>query len=304
MKFSRFWAVIALSILLATQVGPAFAESVRVTVNATQITDTQISLRAGLMRLERRGNSNSARLKLASDELISEALMMQEAERLGITITDKQVADAYLNVARNLKISADKLNQVLSANGVNAGTLKDRLRAGLAWQAITQVVVMPRIQVSDLELEEQAAGELQETLSYDFVLKEVLFINPRGSKTSTSRRTAQANQYRKSFQGCDSAVELSLSYTDAAVINVGRRHATQLPDALANELVGLEVGGITKPRVVDNGVSMLAVCSKTAARDLTFIKSEIRQDVGTEKLKQEADTYLARLKERAVISYR
>jgi len=304
MKFFRLWAALAMTLMLAAQVGPAYAGVVRVTVNSTQITDTQITLRAGLMRLERRGSSNSARLKLASDELIDEALMMQEAQRLGIEVSNKQVADAYLNVARNLKISADKLDQVLSSNGVNAGTLKDRLRAGLAWQAITQVAVMPRIQVSDLELDQQASAQVEETLSYDFILKEVLFIIPRGSKTSSSKRTAQANQYRKSFQGCDSAVQLSLSYTDAAVIDVGRRHATQLPDALAKELVGLEVGGISKPRVVENGVSMLAVCSKTAARDLTFVKSEIRQEVGTKKLQAEADAYLARLKERAAISYR
>ncbi len=305
MKFTRFiFAISAMLLLAGSLTAPARADAVRVTVNGTLITDTQISLRAGLLRLEGRGSSNSARLQMASDELVEEALKLQEAERLKITVTDKQITEGYLGVARNLRVSVDKLNQILRASGVNVQTLKDRLKAGLAWQAITQTAVVPRVQISDLELDQKAAGALDDSSSYDYMLKEILFIIPKGSKTSASKRTAQANQYRKSFQGCDSAVDLSLSYTDAAVIDVGRRHATQLPDPIAKELAGLQNGGITKPRVSESGVSMLAVCSKSSARDLTFLKSELRQEQGTEKLQDEASDYLERLKERAAITYR
>ncbi len=275
-----------------------------VTVNGKVISNSEISLRAGLLRLERRGNSNNARLKMARDELIDEALKLQEAERLNIKVSDKQVNDSYLNVARNLKLSVNNLNKVLRDNGVSAETLKNRLRAGIAWQGVTQVAIMPRVQISDIELNQKAESQLEENMSYDFMLKEILFIIPKGSNISKSSRVAQANQYRKNFQGCDSAVELSLSYRDAAVLDIGRRHATQLPKALANELSRLNVGGITKPRVVERGISMLAICSKTAARDLTFIKNNLRQEAGNEKLKSESDAYLKRLKERATIIYK
>lgn len=304
MKLTRLLILLLLAAPLAGITAPVMADAVRITVNSTEITDTQISLRAGLLRLERRGSSNSERLKMASDELVDEALKFEEAERLGITVSDREVDEAFQNVARNLRMSVTNLNRVLSANGVNTGTLRDRLRAGLIWQKISQAAVMPRVQISDAELDAQAAEQLDDKMSYDYLLKEVLFIIPQGSGRSASSRTAEANQFRKSFQGCDTAVDLSLSYTDAAVIDVGRRHATQLPEALANELAGLQAGGITKPRVTDKGVSMLAVCSKTAARDLTFIKNDIRQEVGSEKLQDEAQAYLARLKERAAISYR
>jgi peptidyl-prolyl cis-trans isomerase SurA len=134
------------------------------------------------------------------------------------------------------------------------------------------------------------------------VLKEILFLTTGGR--SASSRTAEANQYRRSFTGCDGAVQLSLSYTDAAVVDIGRRHATQLPDAIANELAGINTGGITKPRVVDNGVSLLAVCSKASARDLTFIKDQIRAEQGNEAVEREAANYLANLRTKANIVYR
>ena len=277
------------------------AATIKIIVNDVAITDTQISQRAKLLQLERRGSSNSARRQLARDELIDEVLKLQEAERIGTRPTIAQVAQAYLNVSRNMRVSSDNLTRILSQNGVNSDTLKDRLRAAIAWNAVTTSVVAAQIQMSDAELEARAASEATEADSIDYILKEVLFIIPQGSNISSSRRTAQANQYRRSFQGCDSAVELSLSYTDAAVIDLGRRHATQLPDALANELAGLNEGGITAPRVVTNGVSMLAVCSKTVARDLSFATNELRQEVGSELLQAEAEKYLAELRNKANI---
>ena len=276
---------------------PSGAASVKVTVNGTAITDVQIAQRTKLHKLEGGGSS-----KAATKELIDDALQLGEAKRLGIVISDAEVGDAVLNVARNIKVSQDKLIQILNQNGVNVDTLRERLRAALAWSKVTQMAIMPRVQMSEAELDAQASQKLDQSNSFDYILKEVVFVIP-GGKGSASGRTADANRYRKSFQGCDNAVELSLSYTDAAVIDVGRRHATQLPPAIAKELAGINVGGITKPRVVEAGVSMLAVCSKAVAEDTTFIKSDLRQQAGSEALKAEAAAYLEELRSKARIVY-
>jgi peptidyl-prolyl cis-trans isomerase SurA len=240
--------------------------------------------------------------KAATNSLIEEQLQLQEATRLGILVTDGQVEDAFQQVARNVKMSTSKLNEVLRANGVSEATMKARLKAALAWQKVAEVAIKARVQISDLQLDQEAAAALDTDSSYDYILKEVLFITT--GKGSAASRTGQANQYRKSFTGCDSAVQLSLSYTDAAVRDMGRRHATQLPDALAQELAKLNVGGITKPRVTESGVSMLAICSKTAARDTTFVKNKLRNEQGTEAMKGEAEKYLAELRNKAQIVYR
>ena len=293
-------AIAALLVGLMIALGaalPAGAASVKVTVNGTPITDIQVAQRLKLFQLEGRSGS-----KAATQELIDEVLMLAEAKRLGITVSDAQVGEALLNVARNIKVSQDKLIQILSQNGVNVETLKDRLRASLAWNQVTQMAIVPRVRVSDADLEAKAAEKLGPANSFDYILKEIIFVMP-GGKGSASQRTAEANRYRKSFQGCDSAVQLSLSYTDAAVIDVGRRHATQMPEAIAKELAGLNVGGITKPRVVETGVSMLAVCQKAVAEDTTFIKGNLRQEAGNAALKGETEAYLQGLRDKARIVY-
>ena len=296
-------AFVLMALVLPAAVLPttAIAATIKITVNEVPITDIQISQRAKLLQLERRGSSNSARIQMARKELVDEIIKLQEAEKRGLAPTDSDVNSAFQDVARNMKISSDNLSRILTQNGVNPDTLKDRLRATIAWGRVTRTVVASRVQMSEAEIEAQAAEQLTPADSIDYVLKEILFLIPKGSNVSTARRTAQANQYRRSFQGCSSAVDLSLSYTDAAVIDLGRRHATQLPDAISKELAGLDEGGITRPRVVENGVSMLAICSKTAARDLSFVTRKIRQEVGTDMLKAEAEKYLAELRDAASI---
>jgi peptidyl-prolyl cis-trans isomerase SurA len=287
---------------LASLSSPTLAAAVKVVVNGQTITDNDINQRALFMRLERRGKSNADRRRMAEDELINEALMISEARRLGFEANEKAVTQAYNRIAVNAKLSVAKLNQILNAAGVQSKTVKDRLRAQYAWQAVVANVLRKKVQISDLDLDLAAREELGDTTSYDYMLTEIVFLNTAGG--SVKSRTSQANQYRKNFNGCDSAVELALSYRDAAVRKLGRRHSTQLPDALASELAKLDVGGISKPRTVANGVQMLAICEKAAAEDLTFVKSKLRNEVGSEKLEKEAEDYLKKLRDKANIERR
>jgi peptidyl-prolyl cis-trans isomerase SurA len=241
---------------------------------------------------------NNTGRKGATDQLITEAIQMSEAKRLGVTVSNAQVDEALLQIARNLKVSQDRLIQMLSQGGVSSDTLRDRLRAAIAWNAVTQRAVVPNVQISDLELDQKAASQMSDYQKFDYILKEIVFVGQ-----GASGRTAQANRYRSSFTGCDSAVQLSLGFTDAAVVDIGRRHATQLPEAMAKELAGMNVGGITKPRVVESGVSMLAICEKTQAEDLTFVKDDLRAEVGGSNLEKEAQAYLTQLRNSAKIIY-
>jgi peptidyl-prolyl cis-trans isomerase SurA len=278
---------------LALLVSLPAAAAVKVTVNGVPISDTQISARLKLFQLE--GKSGS---KAATEELVDEALMLQEAKRLSINVSDAQVDEAFTNVARNVKVSSENLKKILAQNGVSEATLRDRLKAALAWNEVTTIAIMPRVQISDVDLEQQADAKMSESMNFDYILKEVIFVGGNASK-----RTGEANKFRKSFQGCDSAVQLSTSYTDAAVIDVGRRHATQMPEPIAKELAALNVGGMTKPRVVETGVSMLAVCAKSVAEDTTFIKSNLRAEAGNEQLQAEVGNYLKELRAKSKIIY-
>lgn len=290
--FRRALGAMSIGLMLALSAAmPAFAATV-VTVNGQPITDVQVNQRLSLFRME--GNNTGRRGAL--EQLINEAVQLQEAKRLGINVSNAQVDEAFLQIARNLKLSRDRLQQVLQQGGVSEETLKDRLRAAIAWNDVATTAVMSQVQVTELELDQRAAQNLAGYQNFDYILKEVVFVGGGG-------RSAQANRYRSSFAGCATAVDLSLAYTDVAVVDIGRRHATQLPEAIAKELAGLNTGGITKPRVIESGVSMLAICEKVQAQDLTFIKSDLRQEASGSAFEKQAAEHLTKLRAQARIVY-
>jgi len=295
----NFWgrAASAMIVGVVLSIGaalPALAQNVVVTVNGTPITDMQVAARVKLFALEGNGGGRRG----ATEQLVDEAIQNDEAKRLGITVSNAQIDEALLQIARNMNVSQDKLISMLQQGGVSTETLEDRLRAAIAWNAITERAIMPQVQISELDLDQQAATQVQAFQTFDYILKEIIFVG-----AGSSGRSGQANSYRSKFAGCDTAVDLSLAYTDAAVIDVGRRHATQMPEAIAKELAGLNVGGITKPRVVEAGVSMLAVCEKTQAEDLTFIKGDLRASAGNDALAGQQTSYMSDLRARAKIIY-
>ena len=275
--------------LMASAALPAYAATV-VTVNGQAISDVQVDQRMRLFRME--GN-NSGR-NGALEQLITEAIQMQEATRLGINVSSAQVDAALLQIARNINVSRDRLQEMLLQGGVGTETLQARLRAAIAWNAVAESAVMPNVQISELELDQQAAQQVADFQNFDYILKEVTFIGGGG-------RSGQANSYRSNFSGCDTAVQLSLTFSDVAVVDVGRRHATQMPDAIARELAGINVGGITKPRATDTGLSMLAICEKVQAQDLTFVKGGLREEAGSGAYEREVQAYLERLRANASI---
>ena len=196
---------------------------------------------------------------------------------------------------------------VIKVNGAPITDIQIAQRAALkklekkgGTKEATDELINEAIDVSEADIDTQARAKLTAANSFDYILKEVLFLMP-GGKGDASARTAQANKYRKAFTGCANAVQESLNYTDAAVRDIGRRHATQMEPAIADELSKLDVGGITKPRVVAGGVSMLIICAKETSEDTTFLANQVRQQTGNGALQKEADKYLADLKAKAQI---
>src|SRR4051812_31198740 len=107
MKMLRIIGAILVGLSLLLLVAPAGAATVKVTVNGEPITDVQIAQRLALMKLERRGTQ-----KAAIEELVNEALEQQEAKRLNFTVAESDVDDAFLQLARQIKVSASNLSKI------------------------------------------------------------------------------------------------------------------------------------------------------------------------------------------------
>ncbi|MDN3718909.1 hypothetical protein QW131_06045 [Roseibium salinum] len=88
-------------ILTAPLSGPANA-GIRVIVNDTPITDYDISQRARLITLTQK-NRLPLQKREAEEELVDDHVKLAEAERVGISVGQSEIDNAFNNIARNVK---------------------------------------------------------------------------------------------------------------------------------------------------------------------------------------------------------
>jgi peptidyl-prolyl cis-trans isomerase SurA len=289
---------------------PAHASAIKVLVNDVPITDLDIKERGRMMSIFSRGKEGE---KQAVDQLIDEVLMTQEAKRRHITISEEELNADLGNRARAAKLTPDQFTQALRQAGISPQTFKDFLRANLAWTRVVRARFRATVDVSEQDVTAALANrdsaaaatpEAQQTAT-EYRLQAILFVVPTGAAAGVeAKMKAQANAFRAAFQGCDHSLEQAAGNPDIVVKPQTRREQGQLPADLKTTLDKLDVGGITEPQRVPEGIQVVAVCAKNAIAGQTQATVEVREEISNERGQLLARRYLRDLRSDAVIEYR
>ena len=85
--------------------------------------------------------------------LIDEELQSQEAERLNVSVNDREVDKALSDVAKRNRMTADGLRNILLRNGISASTLRRQLRVQIAWARAISRRLRREVRVTDDEVD-------------------------------------------------------------------------------------------------------------------------------------------------------
>lgn len=280
--------------------GASASTSIRLVVNDQPITNYDIAQRARLIRLTSPGGNARA---AAEDELINETLQMQEAERTGVRVADRQIDAALGDIASRIGISRSQLLQALRQEGVNPDTLRDRLRAQIAWGQVIQRRFNASTAVTEQDLvaalREQGSEEGKETVEY--TLQQVIAVVPRGGEAAARRRAADL---RRRFTSCEEGLQLAREAPEIVVRPFGQRLETELTPQMREVLDGIAVGRLTEPVEQREGLIMFAVCGKRQVRSTAAAMQEIERDLRSERGEQFAQQYLRTLRRDALVERR
>jgi peptidyl-prolyl cis-trans isomerase SurA len=314
-SFARRLAKAASAVLLVATItyvpgSPARATTIKVLVNDEPITSLDIQQRTKMMSIFSRGKEGE---KEAIDQLIDEVLMVQEAKRRNVTIGDEELNAEFAMRAKAAKLTAEQFTQAMRQAGISSQTFKDFLRANLAWGRIVRARFKATVNVSESDVAAALAGrdtaaaatpEAQQTV-FEYRLQAILFVIPGSAAAGLeAKRKAEANAFRTAFQGCDHSLEQAAGNPGIVVKPQTRREQGQLTPDLRKTLAALDVGGVSDPQRVPEGIQIVAVCAKNAIAGQTEATVEAREEIGTERGKLLARRYLRDLRSDAVIEYR
>ncbi|MEO0636246.1 MAG: SurA N-terminal domain-containing protein [Pseudomonadota bacterium] len=272
------------------------ATKIVATVDRRAITNNDVRRRAALLRLQRkRGNLNA----LAKEELIEEALKLNEADRRNVRVPESRVDGAFATFARNNKLSQRQLSQVLNQSGVGVRGFKDFIRAQIAWNALVGTRLGGGAGGGPRNINEALFQSSKRAQTNEYVLQQVVFF---ATNRSTSKSIAEAKTMRAGFTSCDATLGQAAPYKNVVVRSLGRIQEERLPADWKKFIVGTPEGGVTTVRKTDRGAEFIAVCRKASLGRADGAEPGFELGVeGGKAAEEAADKYLAELRERAVI---
>ena len=303
MRSGRGLIIVVTACVLAAMGAPsrALAQHVVLVVNGEVITDYDIEQRTKFHTLSE--HKTTARQDVI-EELIDEKLKVQIGRRYKIELDDSDINSSYADMAKRMHLTSDQLTQTLAQGGVDSKTLKARIRADTTWQYIIRGKFQSSLQINEksvlAEMETQKKSD-GDNVGYDYTLRPILFVVPRGNTALQEARRKDAEALRARFSTCDTGLLFARSLRDVAIREPITKNSSELAPALRQILDKTEVGHLTAPETTQQGVELFALCEKKETKDQTPEKREVREKMFSEQFQAKAKNYLRELRRQAMI---
>jgi peptidyl-prolyl cis-trans isomerase SurA len=283
----------------------ACAQEVVLLVNGEPITNFDIAHRQKFIEMS---THKPPTRQQAINSLVDEILELKEAERYTIVPSKSDIDQAYDNVASNMGVDPQKLTQILNNGGASEDTLKQQLKAQMAWTSLVRGRYKASLEIADTDVEAELQLHKPEDagqVGYEYMVRPIVMIVQRGAPDSAiEARKHDADALRARFVSCADGVPFARGLPNVAVRDPINKSSADLPPALRSILDNTEVGHLTPPEQTAEGVQMFAVCSKKESKEDAPGLKEIRDKMFEKKFGAKANRYLADLRRQAMIEYK
>jgi peptidyl-prolyl cis-trans isomerase SurA len=284
---------------------PAYAQQEVVVVGGEPITTLDIANRSKLNQLTTRQTPSR---QAVIDELINEKLKINFAKRYRLEASDSEIDSTYADMARRMRNTPDGLTKMLTSQGVDPYTLKDRIRAEMVWQQIVRGKYQSSMQISEKEVATALEARKKDdkgNAGTEYTLRPILFVVARGGgEAATETRKRDAETLKSRFENCESGIRFALSLRDTIVRAPITKNSAELAPALREILDKTPVGRLTDPEVTSQGIEIFAVCDKKEVSLDDATKKQIQNEKFSAQFQEHSAKLLKSLRAGAMIEYK
>lgn len=305
-------AALTVTVLVLPTASPFLSEAraesaIKIIVNDQAITSLDIQGRAKLLQLAMHLGAAAA-TKQAQEELIDETLRIQDGARRGIVPTEDAIDAALTNIAARSKMSLPQFTQALAHSGIPISTFRARIRGQMVWGRIVRAKIQQDVKSESADLIKQMSNReknASDVTANDYVLQRVVFtVRQKATPAEVNQRKAEAEALRSRFKSCSTDLDMAKKLKEVAVVNVGRKLASEIPPGMADDLKNTAEGRLTPAQRSDLGFEMYAVCSKIAVTGEAAVTAGLDADALDKRGEETSKTLTKELRQKANISYR
>lgn len=203
--------------------------------------------------------------------LVDDALKRQEARRLNIVVTSREIDDAMERIAQQARMSTDQLKQVLAARGVPMSTLIDQIETEIGWIKAVNRAGRDQIRIGEDQIDEEMARINENAGNPEYRVAEIFL--PFDAGVEEARVADLAQRIVEQIAGGARFPDLARNFSQGASAAVGGDlgwvRKGQLPAELDAALDQLAPGQLSVPIRTQSGYHILAMIDRRTSEGVT-----------------------------------
>ena len=214
------------------------------------------------------------------EELIDRALVDQEVDRLGLAVTSDELDRAIDDVARQNGINRARLQHEVERSGMDWNNYRDEIEQQLQFMKFNQTVIMPRVNIPDVELESAYKLRYVDGVGDGPRQLQAIFL-PWSEETSTEARAELAQRatgLKSRLDGGEDWLVVAADVPESPYLALQTEFGNFKPGELLPGLdaaaFAIEVGQVTDPVATSGGIFLLKVVAQLPAAIPAFEEVE------------------------------
>jgi len=262
---------LAAAAAMLSLIHPVAADSVQraaAIVNGVVISTYDLDQRVRMVLSTTGGAQNEAAQQRMRESvlrtLIDEILQLKEAERVKLTITEKDIDEAIDRIAEQNNTTRDAIMKSLAANGVDPTTLRIQIKAEAAWSQIIEGALAPRVKISDADVDAEMARIEAGASKPQFLASEIFVAIDSPQDEARAQRAVQQiyNQLQTGTAFPQLAQQFSESSTGARGGDLGWVQDADVPPEVWREMQAMRLQSVSRPIRTANGWYLIALRDK------------------------------------------
>ncbi len=257
-KFHLVLTLVGTLLLLQPAVAAQISlDSIVAIVDESVITRRELSDRIKLLKAEfQQSNRSLPRADVLErqvlEALINDSLLLQEARRRGVKITDGQLNQTMQRLARQNKMNLSQFRDAVIADGLDYDSYRETVRRELTITALSRQYSLRNATISDSEVDDFMKLSGEDEVNYEYRLSHILIALP---DAATPEQVSEAQQFVSEIlteldQGAQfdqlantySAGETALQGGD-----LGWRKKAEIPSLFTTQILVMEPGDHAGP---------------------------------------------------------
>ena len=244
------------------------------------------------------------------NELISELLIKDRADRLGLTVTNEEIKDAITRLKQQYNITTDEqFDASLQQSGLSRTEMEARLRDTLITNKVFARELRNRNELTDPELRDRYNREKEQyRLPERARLREIVVLKPEGDATKVAEAAQRANEIGEAARKPDTdfanlAMTMSESATRDKAGDLGEVAKGDLVAELDKAIFSAPAGAIIGPVETKSAWHIVRVEQRLPSEVPAFesVKDRLRKEASEETFQRDYKTYIENLRKDAFI---